>query len=211
MATAEKIIQEYVEFELLNGRAPHSVLELTKKMKIAEASFYKIFPSLEILRQNIPLNAIEKTVERLDADEQYEEFSGREKLLSLYFTLFEELHTKRSYYVMKYSGAKESLKNKNDWDLFSKKMNERIDEIIGEAKQSDEIKDRPYVGDHYSKGFKLVFAYLFRVWLKDDSAEFSTTDAAIEKSVNLSFDMLGVSPLDSLIDFGKFALKTKVM
>jgi len=211
MATAEKIIQEYVEFELLNGRAPHSVLELTKKMKIAESSFYKVFPSFEILRQSIPLKAIEKTIERLDSDEQYEGFSGREKLLSVYFTLFEELQNNRSYYVTKYGNAKDSLRSKNDWSMFMKKMNERIDEIIDEARQSEEIKDRPYVGNHYSKGFKLVFAYIFRVWLKDDSVEFSTTDAAIEKSVNLSFDMLGVSPLDSLIDFGKFALKTKVM
>jgi hypothetical protein len=89
-------------------------------------------------------------------------------------------------------------------------LNARIESILVEAKQNEEIKDRPYIGEHYAKGYKLVFTYLFRVWLKDDSEGFSTTDAAIEKSVNLSFDMLGVSPLDSLIDFGKFALKTKV-
>jgi hypothetical protein len=48
------------------------------------------------------------------------------------------------------------------------------------------------------------------VWLNDDSDEFSNTDAAIEKSVNLSIDMLEKNTLDSLIDFGKFALKTKI-
>ena len=211
MATAEKIINGYMEFELLNGRKPHSVLELTKKLKITEASFYKVFPNLEVVQQSIPFQAINLTLERLDEDPQYEEFSAREKILSLYFTLFEELEKNRSYYLFKYNDFKNAPTQIKDWSLFLTKMNERIEYILEEAKQSEEIKNRPYIGNHYSKGYKLVFSYLFRVWLKDDSAGFSTTDAAIEKSVNLSFDMLGVGPLDALIDFGKFALKTKVI
>lgn len=211
MATAEKIINGYIEFELLNGRKPHSVLELTKKLKITEPSFYKVFPNLEVLQQSIPLQAINVTLVRLDDDAQYEEFSAREKILSVYFTLFEELEKNRSYFLYKYGDVKNASHQFKDWSLFMERMNERIEQILTEAKQTEEIKDRPYIGNHYSKGYKLVFTYLFRVWLKDDSNGFSTTDAAIEKSVNLSFDMLGVSPLDSLIDFGKFALKTKVM
>ncbi len=211
MESREKILKGYIEFELLNGRAPHSVLELAKKIKMAESSFYNEFPNLEKLRQAIPLNAIDTTIGRLDEDEQYEEFSAREKILSLYFTLFEELQNNRSYYLFKYAELKEASNGIRDWSLFMDTMKGRIDEILTEAKQTEEIKDRPYIGEHYAKGYKLVFIYLFRVWLRDDSDGFSTTDAAIEKSVNLSFDMLGVSPLDSLIDFGKFFIKTKVM
>ncbi|MEJ6582542.1 MAG: TetR family transcriptional regulator C-terminal domain-containing protein [Crocinitomicaceae bacterium] len=211
MSTSEKITAGYIEFELLNGRAPHSVLELTKKIKISESTFYKSFANFDKLRQAIPLQAIEKTLARLDEDENYEEFSAREKLLSLYFTLFEELLNNRSYYLFKYSNVKDVKYGFSDWSLFMGKINGRIENILNEAKLSEEIKDRPYIGEHYAKGYKLVFTYLFRVWLKDDSDGFSTTDAAIEKSVNLSFDMLGVSPLDSLIDFGKFAMKTKVI
>lgn len=211
MTSVEKILKGYIEFELVNGRAPHSVLELTKKLKMVESSFYKAFPNLEKLRQQIPLNAINTTIARLDEDEQYNEFTAREKILSLYFILFEELMYNRSYYLFKYVDIKEASSSFKDWTPFMDTMKGRIDEILTEAKQTEEIKDRPYIGEHYAKGYKLVFVYLFRVWLRDDSEGFSTTDAAIEKSVNLSFDMLGVSPLDALIDFGKFALKTKVM
>jgi len=211
MTSKEKIIQGYIEFELLNGRSPHSVLELTKEIKIKEASFYKVFANLDKLKQAIPLLAIETTLARLDKDEQYSEFTSREKILSLYFTLFEELEHNRSYYLFKYVDLKEASSGFKDWSPFMDTMKGRIDEILNEAKLTEEIKDRPYIGEHYAKGYKLVFVYLFRVWLRDDSDGFSTTDAAIEKSINLSFDMLGVSPLDALIDFGKFALKTKVM
>lgn len=211
MTSLEKILKGYIEFELLNGRAPHSVLELTKKLKIEESTFYKSFPNIEKLRQAIPKLAIDKTLGRLDEDEQYDEFSSREKILSLYFTLFEELQHNRSYFLFKYADIKEASSGFKDWAPFMDRMNERINDILTEAKMHEEIKDRPYIGEHYSKGYKLVFTYLFRVWIRDDSDGFSTTDAAIEKSVNLSFDMLGVSPLDSLIDFGKFVMKTKVM
>jgi hypothetical protein len=210
MATSEKIIQGFIEFQLLNGRKPHSVFELTKKLKIEESAFYKLFSSLESVEIAIPLQAINKTLKRLDEDESYVEFSAREKILSLYFTLFEELLSQRSYFLSTYKSLKDSPSQFKHWDKFMQQLNARIESILVEAKQNEEIKDRPYIGEHYAKGYKLVFTYLFRVWLKDDSEGFSTTDAAIEKSVNLSFDMLGVSPLDSLIDFGKFALKTKV-
>lgn len=210
MATSEKITKGYIEFQLLNGRKPHSVLELAKKLKIEESAFYVHFPSLEKIAQTIPLNALHKAFSRLDEDDQYTEFSAREKLLGLFFTLFEELSANRSYYLFNYTDIKNVTHQGRDWKMFLTELDNRINEILQEAKQQDEIKDRMFIGEHYSKGFKLAFTYLFRVWVKDDSEGFATTDAAIEKTVNLSFDMLQSNQFDALLDFGKFAFKTKV-
>jgi hypothetical protein len=46
--------------------------------------------------------------------------------------------------------------------------------------------------------------FLLRFWAKDTSNEFERTDAAIEKAVNLSFDVLGKNLVDSTFDFVKF-------
>ena len=210
MTTEEKIIKGYIEFELLNGRPPHSAFELTKKLKIEEAVFYQHYTSLSHLQQAIPLQLINQTLMVLDGDPNYGEFSAREKLLALFFTMFEQFQHQRSYLLYKYSHLKDAPKAWKDWGPFLDQLNARIESILVEAKRGEEIKDRPFIGAHYAKGYPLVFMYLFRVWLKDDSLGYSTTDAAIEKTVNLSFDMLGTTPLDSLLDFGKFALKTKV-
>lgn len=210
MATAEKIAQGYIEFQLLNGRKPHSVLELTKKLKISEEEFYKHFPTLEKIAQKIPLNALGTAIKRLENDSDFSDFSAREKLLGVFFTLFEELNKQRSYYLFNYTDIQKIGSQAKDWKPFLSELDLVIDQILSDAKKEDEIKDRPLIGEHYSKGFKLVFTYLFRVWLKDESEGFSTTDAAIEKTVNLSFDMLQSNQLDALIDFGKFAFKTKV-
>jgi AcrR family transcriptional regulator len=210
MTTEEKISKAYIEFELLNGRAPFSAFELAKKIKIEEADFYAHFASIEKVREGILTSLLQKTFAIMDSDENYESFSAREKLLSLYFTLFEQFQTQRSYLLALYADLKKAPHAMRDWKPFLKIMEERVEEILSEGKITDEIKDRPLIGNHFPKGFHFVFTYLFRVWLNDDSAEFANTDAAIEKTVNLSVDLLGTSPLDSLLDFGKFALKTKV-
>lgn len=209
MTTEEKIIKGYIEFELLIGRPPHSVFELAKKVKVEENVFYQSFTSLDKVRQEIPLDLLRKTLSVMDADPQYNSFSAREKLLALFFTLFEQFQPQRSYLLMKYNNLLKAPKTMQDWKPFMEQLDTRIDSILSEGKDTEEIKDRPVIGAHFSKGYKLVFMYLFRVWMNDDSVEFSNTDAAIEKTVNLSFDMLGTTPLDSLVDFGKFAFKTK--
>lgn len=210
MTTEEKITKGYIEFELLNGRAPHSVFELTKKIKIEESVFYQSFGNLNQVQQLIPLSLLKKTLSILDEDPQYLSFSAREKLLSLYFTLFEQFQSQRSYLLLKYNDLRKAPQSMKDWKLFFEEMEARVETILSDGKIANEIKDRPIVGNHFAKGFKVVFTYLFRVWMNDDSIEFSNTDAAIEKTVNLSVDMLGTSPIDSILDFGKFALKTKI-
>jgi hypothetical protein len=176
-----------------------------------ETEFYAHFPNLDKIPQSIPLTALKETMTRLENDAQYDTFSSREKILSLFYTLFEELKENRSYYLFSYTDIQHSATHSKDWKPFLEKLQEEMDNLLNEAKQQEEIKDRAFIGEHYAKGYKLIFTYLFRVWLKDESAELTTTDAAIEKSINLSVDLLGSNQLDSILDFGKFAFKTKVM
>jgi len=49
-----------------------------------------------------------------------------------------------------------------------------------------------------------------KFWLDDDSPSFEKTDIYIEKSVKLSFELMNIAPIDSLIDFGKFIFKEKI-
>jgi hypothetical protein len=210
MVNMEKIINGFIDFQLMNGRLPHSVLELTKKIKITEKAFYEHFSSLNAVSLQIPLSDLKGALERLHNDPNYQEFTEREKLLGLFFTLFEEMKNNRSYYLFNYSKIQKIGEQANDWNPFLNELESQVEGMLSDAKKNEEIKDRPFIGEHYSKGFKLVFTYLFRVWLNDDSQGFTTTDAAIEKSINLSFDMLQSNQFDSLLDFGKFALKTKV-
>lgn len=211
MGKKETIAKKYTEFELLEGRAPHSVFEISKYATIQEKTFYKYFNNLESVRKFILEHLINQTLERLNEDESYESFSSNEKALALFFTLFEEFMNQRSYLIFKYISVKDVRHLVGDWESFFRQFNARMEQIIQEGKHTEEIVSRPYLSDYYAKGFKLVFLYAFRVWINDSSEKFQTTDAAIEKSVNLAFEFFGHSPLESIIDFGKFAIKTKVV
>jgi hypothetical protein len=46
--------------------------------------------------------------------------------------------------------------------------------------------------------------------MDDNSAKFESTDIVIEKSVNTVFDLFDSTPLESLLDFGKFMWKEKM-
>lgn len=46
-------------------------------------------------------------------------------------------------------------------------------------------------------------------WKSDDSAAFEKTDVAVEKSVNTIFDVFDNTPLENILDFGKFLYKEK--
>jgi hypothetical protein len=44
-------------------------------------------------------------------------------------------------------------------------------------------------------------------WVNDNSAGFEKTDEAIEKGVNVTFDLFQRSPIDNLFEYGKFLAK----
>jgi hypothetical protein len=71
------------------------------------------------------------------------------------------------------------------------------------------VKERKYVSDQYVHGFWLQALFVLQYWVKDDSERFEMTDAAIEKAVNLSFQLISSNTLDSILDFGKFVFTRK--
>jgi hypothetical protein len=44
-------------------------------------------------------------------------------------------------------------------------------------------------------------------WIKDTSAGFEKTDEAIEKGVNVTYNLFQRSPVDDLFEYGKFLFK----
>jgi hypothetical protein len=68
----------------------------------------------------------------------------------------------------------------------------------------EEIAGRSKLSDNYDSLFWYQFMFLLDFWRKDGSTDFERTDEAIEKSVNLSFDLIEKNALDSAFDFGKF-------
>ena len=74
--------------------------------------------------------------------------------------------------------------------------------------KQDQLEKLQNRGLKESAWFQLLVTMKF--WLEDTSSSFEKTDIFIEKSVQASFDLIDVTPLKSIVDFGKFLYKEKM-
>lgn len=206
---SELIIKEYLKYVLEQGEQPASVYKFSKTIGLTENEFYQFFNSFNALEKHIWRNFFEETLKRIESEEIYLQYSVREKLLAFYFTLMEVLKTNRSFVMY-------SLKNYPKTDLNPEVLKSLktqfiyfIHELLNEGKETDEIVNRPFISDRYQEALWLQFMFILNFWRNDDSLKFEKTDAAIEKSVHLSFDLMGKSPIDTMVDFAKFIYQNR--
>ena len=70
--------------------------------------------------------------------------------------------------------------------------------------ESKELADRRYLSKRYKDALWVQFGIILNFWVNDSSSNFEKTDEAIERGVNVTFDLFQRSPLDNIIDYGKF-------
>lgn len=191
------------------GSRPASVYKFSLDMGIREEEFYQFFGSFDAIEKRIWKSFIEKTTARLHADDTFSRFSAREKILSFYFTLLEELRANRSFVLLQL----QPVKRMESTPAFLKDFRDSFEIFISGmllfGKQNGEIANRPFIDERYPQLFWLHMGFILLFWKNDDSAGFEKTDAAIEKSVNLAFDLIGKGAVDSAFDFGKFLFQNR--
>jgi AcrR family transcriptional regulator len=205
-----KFIEGYIAHILDSGHEPVSVFKFTKDLKMKEVIFYEYFTSFDAVKKAVWELIFDNTITALESQEVYKSYTSREKLLGFLFTWIEELKNRRSYLLAVY--GKIDLKDRSfssELKGFKSKFKDFANSIINEGKETDEIAERPYLTEKYHDAMWLQLMFVFRFWLKDDSPGFEKTDAAIEKSVNLAFDLMGKSAIDSFVDFAKFLFQSK--
>lgn len=209
-ASEEKIRSAYQEYLLTHGKRPVSIYKFCLDLGIKEEDFYLHFGSFDGLEKNIWNHFIEKTLNRLKGDTAYPGFSAREKVLAFYYTLFEELKSNRSYILLQLASVNRLELIPEYIKTFRSTFKEYIGSTLQEGKGNGEIAERPYLDSRYPELFWLNFGFVLLFWKNDDSPGFEKTDAAIEKSINLAFDLISRGAVDSMIDFGKFLYQNKV-
>jgi len=199
----------YMESVLTHGSRPVSVYKFCLDLGIKEEDFYNLFGSFEGLENQIWKGFISKTISRLKSDKAFQNFTAREKILAFYFTLMEELKSNRSYVLFQ-------LEHSRKFELvpqyirgFKAEFETFFDSLLNQAKGNGEVASRPILDRRYPQLFWFHLGFILLFWKEDSSAGFEKTDAAIEKSVNLAFDLIGKGAVDSAIDFGKFLYQNK--
>lgn len=205
--TISDLKQAYKSFILEEAHRPSSAYQLAKFANVEEEKIYNEFGSLSAIEQEILNGYVNETLTALKTDKNYPEFSAREKLLGFFFGLTSHLKRDRSFLELlrQHQDAKSMMRIKAVKNVYI----DFVHELLGEAYEKGEIKERPGLGRIYPELFWANYGYIMGFWFNDDSPAFERSDAAIEKSVNLLFDSLAKSALDSLFDFGKFNIQQR--
>ena len=203
--TKVQLKKAYIEYVLTEDKEPKSVFAFAKHNKISEEEFYKHFNSIQVLERSLWSDWFTDVTAMLEKDETYRTYSMREKVLALYYSLFEKMKSNRSYAIYRFEQSKREpdpqfLRGMKD------EFKEFVDGLVNEGKETGEVMDRPFA-DKYVSAFWIQFLFVVRFWVNDESEGFAKTDAAIEKSVNLAFDLIGNGPIDRVVDFAKFLIQ----
>lgn len=200
----------YMDFVLEHNHAPKSVYAFAKENNFDEALFYQYFGSFKAVEGAIFKAFFDNTLVALSKSEDYQNFDARNKLLSFYFTFFENLTANRSYVMYALGEQKDKLKSLIILKDLKVSFSEYVESLGIETldlkqEQLEKIKER---GIKETAWFQLLVTIKF--WMDDESASFEKTDIFIEKSLTASFDLIDTTPLKSIIDFGKFIFKERV-
>jgi hypothetical protein len=206
----DKIVSMYMNYTLEHNEKPKSVFHFTKINDFTEAEFYTYFGTLEIIEKEIFNMFFDKTIELLNKNADYETYDMKSKLLSFYFTFFELVTANRSYVVLTLKQHQNQLKNVMILSDLRNKFKTYISEIITDDFRTQQEKLQEFQEKATTESFWFQFLLTIKFWLDDSSAAFEKTDIYIEKSVKASFELMNITPLDSLIDFGKFIFKEKI-
>ncbi|CAG5007567.1 hypothetical protein DYBT9275_04077 [Dyadobacter sp. CECT 9275] len=205
--TADKITALYLQYCLENGKRPESVYLFSKINGFAEKDFYQYFASLEAIEKQVFVSFHNMAAGLITQSEEAAAGGFRENLLTYYYTFFEILAANRSYVVFALKGEK----NRLDSLLKLKELRNYFKWFIGSISagylksQNERLRNAQL--EALKEGAWIQLLVTLKFWLDDESAGFEKTDLFIEKSIRATFDLFEVTPLESVIDFGKFIFK----
>ncbi len=205
--TDNEIITMYMDYVLEHETIPKSVFKFCKMNSIKEVEFYENFGSIESIRKKIWNKFYVNTENLLKKNKEFDNFSNRDKMLTFFYSFFEMLTLNRSYVLLALKQENNPLKNLGQLKGLRKQIKNFAADLINEGNADRTLEITKHNPKLFSEGAWLQFLFLLKFWMNDESAGFEKTDIAIEKSVNTIFDVFDNTPLENIIDFGKFLYK----
>ncbi|MFB9077069.1 TetR family transcriptional regulator C-terminal domain-containing protein [Flavobacterium procerum] len=206
----EDIVSLYMDYVLEKGQKPKSVYHFAKENDFDEVEFYAFFGTLEGLEKEIFRMFFGNTVDLLNKNEEYQQYDMKNKMLSFYFTFFEVLTANRSYVLEALKLERNPIRNLAQLTALRDSFKEYVSEILTDDYRLEQERFQKFQEKAIQESAWLQLMMTIKFWIDDASPAFEKTDIFIEKSVNASFELMNVAPINHLIDFGKFLFKEKV-
>jgi AcrR family transcriptional regulator len=201
----------YLDYLRRHGHAPKTVFAFADAQGISEGEFYRHYASFASIEREAWADFGREARAQAAQEPAWQGYGAREKLLAFYYTLLEVLKNNRSFVLLTLGRSQQrkpalipKVLNK-----FEEDFREFVQEILQQGRATGEVASRPFLQDGYGRIFLRQLQFILLYFVRDESANFERTDAAVEKAVTLSFDLVGRNTFDSALDFGRFLLQKR--
>jgi hypothetical protein len=206
----EEIITFYMEYVVEHTCKPNSIEDFAQLHQFDDAIFYDHFTSFKDLEQTIYNVLFENSLVILKQSPEYHSFSKKDKLLSLFFTFFENLSLNRAYIEITLKGLENQLKALSVFSKLRHSFITFIDELDLETFNLNIDSIENIQKKTIKESAWIQFLFTMKFWLDDTSQAYEKTDVFIEKSINTSFELLETKSLHNIIDLAKFLYQEKM-
>ena len=206
--TKEYLIDRYMDRVVALQGKPETVADFAKDGSFDPELFYKHFEDFERLDRSIFKIFIDVSIATLAESTDFIAFNKKDKLLSLYYTLFENLNLNREFVLITIKSYGIGL---NTLSLFNDLKNSFITFI--DALELETLNLNSTLESIQKKSIQegawVQLLLTIKFWMSDDSDQCEKTDIFIEKSINTSMELLNTQSLNNIVDLGKFLYSEK--
>jgi len=204
-----EILSIFMDSVLEHEKFPLSVYKFCKTNEIDEQDFYKSYASLDTIKHHVWQVFFENTMGLLHKNKHYDSMDRKDRLLTFYFTFFEVLLLNRSYVLFALEGNESRMTSIGQLKKLRISFKSFASELIEEGNDNKTLSLAKHPVGLFSEASWAQLLFVLKFWLDDTSPNFEKTDAAIEKSINVAFDVFDNTQLDAIFDLGKFLWKEK--
>ncbi len=203
MSNLQQLYDPYIDHLLEHGKPPVSVYKFCKENGIQEADFFKQAASFEALESEFWAIKASELINSIQSGDEWHSFDARQRMLTFLFALSEQLLGMRSLVLLRFGHLK--LASRPNWlDGWHDAVREFCKSVVAHGKESGAIAERGRISESYPDALVLATRSVIDYFVKDTSKGFERTDAYVEKSVALAFDLMQTQAIDSAFDLLKF-------
>tara|TARA_B100001093_G_scaffold223682_1_gene214362 strand:- start:56309 stop:56953 length:645 start_codon:yes stop_codon:yes gene_type:complete len=200
-----EIMGRYQHYVLEHGKPPPSVYAFAKELGIEERELFEHFGSFESLESSLWEETVRETIESVRSGEDWAGLNAHQCLLTFLYAYCDRILDQRSFFLARFPRWKRSSGQPPEGLCGMRTaFTELADEILERGMSNGEIACRGSLTRTYPIVLFGHFLSVIEFNLADASSGFERTDAYVEKSVRLAFDVIGTQAVDSAFDLFRF-------
>jgi hypothetical protein len=199
-------VEEYAAHLREHGAPPPTVFQFCQRLGITEKEFFGQFGSFDAVESAFWHGALRTVGSAVERGPEWAGFGARQRVLAFLFAFAEESLGWRSLLLARLGGC-----SARTWPRHLRGLEDGYGDflraVLDYGRSSGEIPDRGLLNQAYEPALALHFRAVVDFHLRDTSEGFQRTDAFIEKSTNLAFDLMGRQAADSAVELARFLLQ----